>query len=308
MNFNDICAVERELALHSMVQNKAFYEHECGSVSSDGDVVAGLCGHHFIHQGYNQWERQFSGELSFSEQGIEAWRRVARARQERASSLGLVLTHFIAPDKQSVLPQFRWVDGPPPGSVRRPVFQLRQLMVEAGMELEYPAETFHENSGLSELYWRGDSHWCASGVVLAASLLSVRWFGSELPLERLRFERLPIRHDLMLHYSEQAPFEEVLKARMSGVVEEVNMWKFRGSYGGSLRLIRADDSKGAGVLVIFGDSFSYGFGFDRCLATLFREVHLRWDKNIDWSLCEAVGATHVLWQSAERFLSTVPGV
>ena len=59
-------------------------------------------------------------------------------------------------------------------------------------------------------------------------------------------------------------------------------------------------------LIVFGDSYSYDVGFTYALVEMFAEVVFVWSKTIDWSLVQTHGSQVVVWESAERFLATLP--
>ena len=113
--------------------------------------------------------------------------------------------------------------------------------------------------------------------------------------------------DLTHHFLDPAPGEERLTLIPAGEVTFDNR-DFRPgarltgmSFG--LRNRHAPDPR---RLVMFGYSYSSGQGMVSAMSTVFEEVVFVWSKSVDWSLVEAHRAEVVLWESAERFLVTLP--
>ena len=59
-------------------------------------------------------------------------------------------------------------------------------------------------------------------------------------------------------------------------------------------------------IMIFGDSFSYGAGLGAFLSAVFRETAFFWSKDVLWDEVDRYRPDIVVWQTAERFLATVP--
>lgn len=309
MTFNELCDLERCLALHSLHTNREAYSRPYGAVSPDNTVAVGMNGYHYILEGSNQWERQYLGELFLTPVGLQMWLDCIQKRNRIAAELGVNIMHCCAPDKQAVLPQFRWIE-PVPARVRlRPVYQIISHLSQHGLSFDYFGDTLLKYGATSELFYRGDSHWCTSSVLVCASIIAQRLIGVRIEAPFVVFRRFPLEPDLVKHFSATPIFEEVAAVAPHGEFDEVELWKKQGGrHTGSRRTIRNDHSKTDRILVIYGDSFSFLSGLDFILARLFREVHIFWRKDVDWDYIQNVGAKYVLWQTAERFVSVVPNL
>jgi hypothetical protein len=154
----------------------------------------------------------------------------------------------------------------------------------------------------AELYWRGNSHWCVSGCLTTLELI-LENFGIEFDADVVSLKRQTIRHDLQIHLIADPAEEEVLQISRPGDFYEIEK-----SYvnTGSHYVIRNPAAAVNSTLVVFGDSYSYDAGLTYALSAFFTEVHFRWSKDINWEYIHEHNAKFVVWESAERFLSSIP--
>lgn len=305
ISFDSLCEIECKLAFQNLILHQRFYDRVPGAVAAGGSAVMGFCGHHFIGDGTNHWESQFTGELNLTEQGLSAWLRLIEKRNGIAKSFGLKIIHLFAPEKQSVLSEFRWLDLPPKSACRPMHRLIEALQVDADTVL-YPADLLRAHAGSSELYWRGNSHWCTSSVCLVAEALTQRFLDADLPASSLALKRSAVRHDLLIHFQPDCPYEEIIRIAPLGTLKQLELSNTQKRHTGSSRHIKNPNSAGDGVLVIFCDSYVFDCGLDYALSYRFREVYVQWQKEISWEYVRSVQGTHVLWECAERFLGRIP--
>lgn len=276
-----------------------------GTLSPNAVAVVGLDGYLFISNGANHWERQYLGDVRIDPSWIAAWRDVFARRQAEAERRGLVLWNLIIPEKQSVLPEKRWA-APLPDGGRRPLMQLLPVLGPEARVL-HAAEALVAASEQAPVYFRRNSHWTPSGCC-AALLALLQTMGVAVDGEALRFAYSSRRgaHDLPVHFFEQ-PTEE-----QYGLLAPAGDYSFNtgsladGRFTGIRYGIGNPAAPDARRIIVFGDSFSYDAGFAAALSAVFREVVFIWSKDVAWAEVESYRADLVIWESAERFLATLP--
>lgn len=307
MDFERLAAIERDLITRNAALCPQRYQRSPETLSPSGVVIAGYAGHLFIADGGNMWEQQILGRVRLSPEALQRWSDLLASRVERARQMAVRMVHLIVPEKQIALPSFRWKTDLAPDPSSRP---LLQILAGAPKELEiiYPLALFEAHQAWCELYWRGNSHWCASGCILAAKAVVDALLGRDhIGADRFLLERAAIPHDLTAHFPDDVAFEEVIRIRPAGrrVMDSLTFQK-TGHYGGSHYVVRNPDAPVAETLIIFGDSCACDLGLTAALTAIFAEVHFVWAKQIAWHYVEQTHAQHVVWQSAERFLITPP--
>ena len=307
MDFECLAAVERELITRNVGLCPQRYQRSPETLSPSGVVVAGYAGHLFIADGGNTWEQQILGRLRLSPEAAQRWSSLLTSRAEKARQLRVRMVHLIVPEKQIALPSFRWKTDLVPDMSGRPLLQILAGAPQ-DMEIIYPLALFEAHQAWCELYWRGNSHWCASGCILTAKAVIRALLGDgHTGKDRFLLERAAIPHDLTTHFTGDVAFEEVIRIRPAGrrVMDSLTFQK-TGHYGGSHYIVRNPDAPVAETLVIFGDSYACDLGLTAALTAYFAEVHFVWSKQIDWAYVEETRAQHVVWESAERFLIAPP--
>jgi hypothetical protein len=273
-----------------------------GTTSPGGVAVAGLDGHLFIGDGANRWERQFCGQLDVAPSWLEKWAALFARRQKEAALLGLTAVNFVAPEKQVLLADRRWPGGME-SAARRP---LMRLIEGVGQDaLIYPDAVMAALSAAPS-YFRHNSHWTPSGCIAAAELLWTQ-LGATTAAEGLTFaiERKTTHHDLPVHFFNDPPVEEMLILAPPGEVSGDNrMLQITGRHVGARYCLTNPAAPDRRRVMLFGDSYAYDAGLSHALAAVFAQVTFVWSKSIQWD--QASGADIVVWEGAERFLTTIP--
>lgn len=276
-----------------------------GVLSPNAVAVVGQEGYLFISNGANHWEQQYLGKVKIDPSWIAAWRDMFARRQVEARRRGLPLWNLIIPEKQSVLPEKRWA-APAPDGGRRPLLQLLPALGPEAQVL-YAADALIAARTEAPVYFRRNSHWTPSGCC-AALLMLLQAMGVPVDREALRFayQRGRGGHDLPVHFFEE-PAQE-----LHGLLAPAGEYSFNvgsladGRFTGMRYGIDNPAAPDARRVIVFGDSFSYDAGFAAALSAVFREVVFIWSKDVLWSEVESYRADLVIWESAERFLATVP--
>jgi alginate O-acetyltransferase complex protein AlgJ len=277
-----------------------------GTRSANGVAVAGQDGYLFIADGVNRWEAQFLGEMQIAPSWFESWTELLAARRERAAAAGVGLWNIVIPEKQVIYPDLRWPGQPAVGAMR-PLRQLQPRL--AGREpLLYPEAELIAARGAGPAYFRHNSHWTPFGCCAASALLLAA-MEARIGDRPLRFAYRPEhgKQDLTVHMFDASILEDQGALAPAGEVYFDNQQfartgrHTRSSYG--VRNPRAPDPR---TVIIFGDSFAYDAGLTCALSTAFARVIFVWSKGVLWDEVAAHAAQLVVWESAERFLATVP--
>lgn len=276
-----------------------------GAASQGETAVAGRNGHLFIGLGSNRWEHHYAGRVNIDPVWFDAWRRVLDGRQEEAQRRGVRLCNFVVPEKQVVLPQERWEEPPNPDG--RPFWQLLQRL---GPEAKvcYPARELVEAKRRGPVYFLRNSHWCPSGCLTGVrALLDTIGVSADLEALRFAYRREFSSHDLPPHFFERPqPVEAGFLKAAGEYTFEHHPLHTVGRLVGSRYGIANPAAPDPRRVVLFGDSFSYDAGLAFALSAVFRQVSFYWSKHVVWQTVDEVGADLVVWESAERFMVTLP--
>lgn len=277
-----------------------------GAQSVNGTAVAGLRGQFFIGEGSNRWEIHYLGRVDIEPPWFNAWKRLLDRRQAEARTRGVELWNLIIPEKQVVLPELRW-SAPLPPADKRPFAQLLPHIAPEH-RLYYGLESLEAAKPDGPVFFVRNSHWCPTGCLAGIRGL-VEAMGVTVDFAGLQFAYEMVRgtHDLPLHFFEN-PFKVdagLLRANGEYTFENHTL-PTTGRYVGSSYGIRNPDAPDPRRVVIFGDSFSYDAGVAFTLSAVFRDVSFFWTKNVEWKVVEAQRADLVIWESAERFMVTLP--
>jgi len=307
MHLEQAAAIERELVTRSMALHPAQYRRHAGIFSPSGVVVSGFCGHLYIADGGNQWERQLLGQSLLTESAIAQWSSILASHLSGAQQHGVNLAHLVVPEKQLALPHYRWKTDLEPDLSIRPLQQILQA-APPGIEILYPLTLFENHKPWCELFYRGNSHWCATGCLIAARAALLALTGANTPaIENIPLEQACIKHDLSLHFPDDDPFEEVIRIRPSGTrIFDNKAFEKTGHYTNSHYITRNPDAPIHETLIIFGDSYACDLGLTAAMSACFLHVHFVWSKTIAWPYVKQMQARFVLWESAERFLFKPP--
>lgn len=279
---------------------------KAGIVAANGVAVTGIEGHMFIGDGANRWERQFRGELTVVESWLAGWCEILRRRQADAAARGVSLWNVVLPEKQVVYPDKRWPGGEVTGE-NRPLKLLLPRVTDSS-RLYYAADILRARRADGAVWFRHNSHWNPTGCC-EVSLAVARALDAQVDFAEVRFSyrERPAQHDLAAHFFDPAPFEDtgLLDASVD-VFFDNRLFQDTGRHTGSSYGLRNPAAADPRRLIVFGDSYSFDVGFTFALAEVFAEVVFVWSKSIDWALVEQHGAHIVIWESAERFLATLP--
>jgi len=279
-----------------------------GVTSADGVAVAGTDGHLFIANGANHWERQYLGEANPPPFWIPAWIELFQRRRAEAAQRGVLLWNVVAPEKQVVLPESRW-PAPLPDGEKRP---LRLLLAALGNDSPsfYLADALIEARSFGPVYARRNSHWTGSACCYALRQLWRDIGMGELPDDlAFGYRRMATAQDLPPHFFAQPPLEATGILDLAGDY----LFEYRPNERGGRRsetryAVRNADAPDPRRILIFGDSFACDAGIAAFMSAIFRETIFIWSKGVQWDEVERQRADIVLWESAERFLPTIPKI
>jgi len=276
-----------------------------GQASANGAAVAGVDGYLFIADGGNRWETQYTGPeppVSWT----TTWAEVLATRQAEAEARGVPLWNLVIPEKQVVYPEKRWPQGAPDGG-RRP---LRRLAALAGPDarLLYGEAALLACKAEAPASLRHDSHWTASGcLAVVRQLLAAA--GPEVDVERAVFtvERAREPLDLAAHFLDPNPPQDRLRL----AAPHPRAWDNRhyertGQHTGSRYRLANPEAPDPRRVALFGDSYSFAEGLAGALSALFAEVTCVWSKSVLWDVVDERRAELAFWESAERFLVSLP--
>lgn len=276
-----------------------------GVTSANRIAVMGADGYMFIGDGANQWEQQFLGALTVPEAWRQGWPAVFARRQAMAAEQGLRLVNLIVPEKQVILPHKRWLDDAVRGETR----PIRHLQAELGdmSRVIYPDDVLRAAHETAPAYFRHNSHWTAWGCCQVARTVLAELGAPDLAGAELAAQRTRVTHDLTVHFFDPAPDEEALYLSAVGDVLDDNRAGLPpGRNQGATYTLRNPAPLDPRRLILFGDSYAFGSGLTYALGAVFAEVVFIWSKSILWDRVKAARADLVLWESAERFLATLP--
>jgi hypothetical protein len=137
-------------------------------VTPPGDeeqVLRGREGWLFLQRDTNDIVGQHTGRVHMGRPGRHAWRRVLSQRMSLVRRLGIVWVSQIAPDKESVYPEYLPPEIQP--SRVRPVHELLRVGKSVGAPLTYPLEALVAAKGEGPLYFPTDTHWNQRGAYRA---------------------------------------------------------------------------------------------------------------------------------------------
>jgi hypothetical protein len=276
-------------------------------VTSPGAVaVAGVDGYLFISNGANRWEQQYFGEQTPPRAWITAWNDLLARRQAEAAARGLTLLNLVAPEKQVIYPEKRW-PGDLPKAERRPL-KLIQTQLDPAARLIYPEAALLATKAAAPAYHRHNSHWTISGcAAVVDTLLAALDTPARMADLAIAAERLHAAQDLSIHLFDTPPPEDFLWPTHCGErVDDNRHIELTGRNSGASYRLRNPSAPDPRKVVVFGDSYAYGAGVVALLSAAFAEVLILWSKAVDWELVTRERPAIVVWESAERFLASLP--
>lgn len=298
---------EAAMVARNLQRHAQAYSIPQGTASANRVGIMGRNGYIFIGDGANQWEQQLFGRVPLAQDWALQWRQVLITRHQTARQAQLKLAHLVMPEKQIVLPDLRWNDSIGQDFAERPFRKIPWDVAGPAVPV-YPAQNFTAARAWSPVYWHGNSHCTPSGCLVAAQM-ALDAFAIDEPLgwTNTAVEPFTTPHDLSSHFHGDPPSEESLRIRRPGeTVFHRDMREVNGSFTGSQYVLRNAAAKIDGRLAIFGDSYAWDAGLGDIMGGVFREVHFVWSKDILWNYIGKHAISHVLWESAERFLIRPP--
>lgn len=279
--------------------------------SDDEIAIVGREGWLFLCGGTNANLGQYVGAVEMDATWLDDWRQVIQRRDAELRELGIASALLVVPDKLAVYEDYYPEDltrvGPRP---------IERLLTVPDLPIIYPLEELRSAATAGEeVYLRTDTHLTFRGNELLFSSVLAGLEVENLPdLSALSFHSYPIAGDLGIKFEPQivSIVTEPGSLHHAEIVED-NREEIEAVDGhvGTRRVFRNEHAPDSRVAVIFGDSFgfaaAYYQGLSWFLAQTFREVHFVWVPfGWDANYVRRVGATAVLIQGAERFVSRVP--
>jgi SGNH hydrolase-like domain, acetyltransferase AlgX len=145
-------------------------------------VMFGQEGWLYLRRDSNDILAQHTGQLRFEPAQLAEWGEVLRGRMQQSERLGAVWSCAVAPDKESVYPEYL------PEKIvpveRRPVHEFLDLAAAVGAPVVYPLDRLLEAKRDGEVYPRIDTHWNYRGAYIGYRALceSVRDRGLDLEM------------------------------------------------------------------------------------------------------------------------------
>ena len=278
-----------------------------GTTSPDRIAIVGEDGYLFISNGSNRWEDQYLGKIDYDVSFFMDWISILEARQYKAEQHGTILWNMIVPEKHVLYATKRWGTEAPSGATR-PVHRLLQLL-SPSCRLVYPEVEMREALPAAPIYSKHDSHWTPSGCAVAMRALLANI--ADLPdIENLQFSvgRHYAAGDLTAHFFMQPPVEDMVSFGINGRLESCQLThETTGSFRGSRYALSNRSAPDPRTVVVFGDSYSFTGGVTYVLSAVFRKVYFCWSKDVLWDIAERESADIIIWEHAERYITSVPG-
>jgi alginate O-acetyltransferase complex protein AlgJ len=284
-------------------------------------------GVHSGHEGWLFWVGQ-SGEIQAlfrntlaARWRIYRWQRLIERRTRRAAKLGSAFRQVIMPDKLSLClakasaslvdptlsPARRIRRGASTGPAATAFVDIVSAFEAAGedvVRLFLKTDSHTSYRGYLEAY----KSICASCAAKPAnSVLTGKIQGSQAILDLGSKFDPPVPEEVFEHYVFPRQATR-LEANDLTRVRESQHLSTKGLQIGSRIVFRnSAEEVDPRTLVLFGDSYSFlESGFGAMLAETFREVHLLWSAQIDWSYVERIRPDLLIHEIAERFTRRVP--
>lgn len=146
-------------------------------------VMFGEEGWLYLRRDSNDILGQHTGKVRFERKQLEEWGAVLESRMGVSERLDAGWACVIAPDKESVYPEFL-----PEGIVpvaRRPVHEFLEVAAEVAAPVLYPLEELSAAKRVFEVYPKTDTHWHYRGAYVAYLAFCGMARGQGLDLEPL---------------------------------------------------------------------------------------------------------------------------
>jgi alginate O-acetyltransferase complex protein AlgJ len=125
-------------------------------------VLFGQEGWLYLRRDTNDILGQHTGRVTLGPEERAGWREVLEARMRESERLGVTWSCVVAPDKESVYPEYLPEEISP--VARRPIHEFLDLAAGIGAPVSYPLERLLSAKDECELYPRTDTHWNYRGA------------------------------------------------------------------------------------------------------------------------------------------------
>ncbi len=276
----------------------------------DNNVVTGRDGWLFF-TGDRTLDNYF-GEARFSQQDLEAWRKLLEKRQEWLKKRGGKYLFVISPDKHNIYPEYlpEWfVKSSKPG---KPEQLVAYLKTHSTVEAFYPRESLLAAKPLGVSYLKTDTHWNFLGGFISCEAV-VQTLRRQMP----ELKTMPLgAFDCK---QVEAPAGDLSEIVDDSSTKETQAFQLMPRPPLKPLKVTIDDSRlpkkwlkrtdptitgnddGQGKAVVFHDSFACGW--QPFLGYHFKEVVYIWQYNWDAAFLEREKPDVVIDEMLERFFN-----
>jgi hypothetical protein len=266
-------------------------------------VLIGKNGWLFLKDDTNSSIEYITGKKCLSEESVKAWGDLINTRLERCKRLGISYYHLVCPEKEVVYSQYLPEDFFV--SDNRPVVKILQNLKDDQVIYPNYISWIKENPGY-DIFTKGDTHWSFYGAYVAckalissmskqkavtplASLESYEFFDgyqvSDLQVKTKGRNVELIRYTKPIH-------REIFKIYDNQLSNTGRTQEYKNT--------RAIENR---VIVFHTSSFDWMKPY---INDSFSNVKYIWDRNINWDEVEDFQPDFLIFQSNERFLTSVP--
>lgn len=257
----------------------------------------------FLQNDTNRVVEQNSGTLKLTENQIKKWIRTLEARVAILKNRGINYYFLIAPNKESVYPEYLPDDYKI--SDDRVVYQLINASKPYNLPLYYPADIFKLYKSEYQLYPSGDTHWNGIGGFIAYEYL-MNVIKKDFTINILDWEQFEIvEKEMFLDLSNKLtpPRTSILSLGTIKQPRAQIIYDNRGINSGRMR-VGVNKNTSLPTAVIFHDSFiEIMIPF---LMESFGKVYLLHTPCVDYDLIEKINPDIVISEMVERFLIQPP--
>ena len=294
---------DRDIELHQLLQYsldpeyRDFFALKPGQTSADASAIIGKSGFIFINGGSNTWKDQCQGQAIISDDDLKSTSEMLSLSSDRLREIGKTFTLVVYPEKDVVYPEFS--PNVPNGlSESR---SIHKLASSVQVPIVYPAPQMIENRERAHQFHRRNSHVQFYGGLVAANAVLEALGKKTLAQDEIPMTLASWPDDLSIKWVANL---NTFRRRVKPVFNRIDVVvPPHGHVGREVDVINPNAILDESVL-IFGDSYSWNqdAGLQVLLAVRFKRVYFVWRKQIDWDLIKKINPTHVVMETAERFL------
>jgi len=317
-------------AIHCLLQPSVEFPISCAPETemsymknrSTADVHVGLEGWMFLQTGSNHVLDLFTRSDAYPLSLHRGWVTLLIERQQIFSRQNKKYLHLVAPDKLGIFSEYYGDDKK--NFDNGPLVQLTGELKSSGEPscLVDPTDVLRGNAGELPSYFKTDSHWTIWGAYLVYKLICDR-LGVAIMAEfnAASITKYPALFDLGRKvipnvYEDNifvSPSDNIIRTFANSIVlrreeAERNKSEIPGHHGSRIILKNISPTASKEIIVLFGDSYSdyRPASLTYFLAEQFSEVHFVWSTDIDLNYVERIGATVIITEIAERFMTRLP--